>query len=409
MRLPSRSVLLAILCLGGVAYGQAQIVPAEAPKPADEKTIVKGWNPFLAFTGTFNLVSNSNVIGQNDGTSTVIGAGLLGGADYIDGPHFLQLSLSATESFSRTPVVHRFIKSTDAAKLEGVYNYFLSKEAGLYGRLSLATSFFESDDIRAAPTTWVDATGATPVTLATNSIEQKLADPFEPLTLSESAGAFYDPIKKDWLALSLRLGVGGRSTFADGVYVNHDDAATMTQIELLELSTVHQLGIEGFAGAIGKLEKGKFNYKAGLAVLLPFVNNDAADRSATKLTRIAFEATLTYTMAAWLSVVYSTQVIRDPQLFPADKDEVQVQNTLLATFQFNLVKKKEAPKPKTKEEQELEDAIKRADEAEKKLKEAEQKLKDSAAPSSTAPSPADTAQPTPPTAPTSTPPVQQTP
>jgi len=308
-----------------------------------------------------------------------------------------------------TPVVHRFIKSTDAAKLEGVYNYFLSKEAGLYGRLSLATSFFESDDIRAAPTTWVDATGATPVTLATNSIEQKLADPFEPLTLSESAGAFYDPIKKDWLALSLRLGVGGRSTFADGVYVNHDDAATMTQIELLELSTVHQLGIEGFAGAIGKLEKGKFNYKAGLAVLLPFVNNDAADRSATKLTRIAFEATLTYTMAAWLSVVYSSQVIRDPQLFPAGKDEVQVQNTLLATFQFNLVKKKEAPKPKTKEEQELEDAIKRADEAEKKLKEAEQKLKDSAAPSSTAPSPADTAQPTPPTAPTSTPPVQQTP
>jgi len=406
MRLPLRSVLLATVCLGGVAYGQAQIVPADAPKPADEKTIVKGWNPFLAFTGTFNLVSNSNVIGQTDGTSTVVGAGLLAGADYIDGPHFLQLSLSATEAFSRTPVIHRFIKSTDAAKLEGVYNYFLTKEAGLYGRLSLATSFFESDDIRAVPSTWVDASGPTPVTLASNSIEQKLADPFQPLTISESAGGFYDPIKKDAIALSLRLGIGGRSTFADGVFVNHDDAATMSQIELLELSTVHQLGIEAFAGALGKLDKGKFNYKAGLAVLFPFVNNDAADRSAAKLTRIAFEATLTYTMAAWLSVVYSTQVIRDPQLFPADKDEVQVQNTLLATFQFNLVKKKEAPKPKTKEQQDLEDAIKRADEAEKKLKDAEQKLKDSEATPSATPA---TSQPTPPTAPTDTPPVQQTP
>jgi hypothetical protein len=121
-----------LVCMGGLAYGQAQLVPTDAPKPVDEKTIIKGWNPFLAFTGTFNLVSNSNVIGQVDGTSTVIGAGLLGGADYIDGPHFLQLSLAATEAFARTPVIHRFIKSTDAAKLEGVYNYFLIPNAGLY-------------------------------------------------------------------------------------------------------------------------------------------------------------------------------------------------------------------------------------------------------------------------------------
>jgi hypothetical protein len=314
--------------------------------------------------------------------------------------------LAATEAFARTPVIHRFIKSTDAAKLEGVYNYFLIANAGLYGRLSLATSFFSSDDIRGTPTSWVDATGMTPVPLATNATEQHLADGFQPLTISESAGGFYDPIKKDEIALSLRLGVGGRSTFADGVLVNHDVAST-PEIELLDLSTVHQLGLEAFAGAVGKLEKGKFNYKAGLAVLLPFVNNDAADRSATSLTRVAFEATLTYTMAAWLSVVYSSQIIRDPQLFPAGKDEVQVQNTLLATFQFSLVKKKEAPKPKTKEEQALEDAIHRADEAEKALKEAEQKLKDAAKPTTT--TPIDTSQPTPPTPPTTTPPVNQTP
>jgi hypothetical protein len=408
MRAPFRTVvLLSSLCVGGVAYGQATIVPTDAPKPVDEKVIVKGWNPFLAFTGTFNLVSNSNVIGQVDGTSTVVGAGLLGGADYIDGRHFLQLSLSATEAFARTPVIHRFIKSTDAAKLEGVYNYFLTGNAGVYARLSLATSFFSSDDIRGAPTSWVDATGVTPVPLATAATSQHLADGFEPLTISESVGGFIDPIKKDEIALSLRLGVGGRSTFADGVFVNHDNAAT-PDVELVELSTVHQLGIEAFAGAVGKLQKGKFNYKAGLALLLPFVNNDAADRSATKLTRIAFEATLTYTMAAWLSVVYSSQVIRDPQLFPAGKDEVQIQNTLLATFQFSLVKKKEAPKPKTKEQQDLEDAIKRADDAEKKLKEAEQRLKDAATPTPPA-SPIDTSQPTPPQPPTTTPPVQQTP
>jgi hypothetical protein len=96
-------------------------------------------------------------------------------------------------------------------------------------------------------------------------------------------------------------------------------------------------------------------------------------------------------------------VIRDPQLFPDHKDQVQIQNTLLATFQFNLVKKKEAAKPKTPEQQALEDAIHRAEEAEKKLKEAEDKLK------GTTPAPIDTTQPTPATPPTTTPPVNQTP
>lgn len=406
LRLTGASVLLASIIAAGSAHAQAELVPVDAPKPVDQKTVVSGWNPFLAVTSTLNVVSNSNVIGQTDGTSTVVGLGLLAGADYIDGKHFLQLSLTANESFARTPVIDRFIKSNDAVKLEGVYNYFLSEKGGLYGRLSIATSVFESTDIRGTPTSWVDATGMTPVPLGTNVTSQHLADGFKPLTISESAGGFYDPIKKDAINLSLRLGVGGRSTFADGVFVNHDDKAT-PEVELLELSDVQQLGIEAFAGAVGKLEKQKFNYKAGLAVLLPFVNNDSANRSATKLTRIAFEATLTYAMASWLSVVYSAQVIRDPQLFPDGKDEVQVQNTLLATFQFNLVKKKEAPKPKTEEEQKLEDAIHRAEEAEKKLKEAEAKLN-----GTTPPAPIDTTQPTPPaptTPATTTPPVNQTP
>lgn len=405
------TLVTTILCTGllgtGVAHAQAALVPTDAPKPVDAKVVVNGWNPFLAITSTFNLVSNSNVIGQVDGTATVFGLGLLGGADYIQDKHFLSTSLTINEAFARTPALGRFIKSADAAKAEGIYNYFLNAISGGYARLSLATSFFASEDIRGTPTSWVDATGTTRVPLTTMGIDQHLADAFKPFTVSESVGGFIDPIKKDEIALSLRLGVGGRSTFASGVFVNHDDPAT-PEAELLELSDVHQLGVEAFVGAVGKLQKGAFNYKAGVAVLLPFVNNDAADRSATKLTRVAFEATLTYSMASWLSAVYAMSVIRDPQLFPDHKDEVQVQNSLLLTFQLNLVKKKEAPKPKTDEQIKLEEAVQRAEQAEKKLHDAEEKLKETT-PSTTTPAPIDTKQPTPATPPTTTPPVNQTP
>ena len=82
------------------AHAQAELVPTDSPKPVDTKVVITGWNPFFGLTSTLNMVSNSNVIGQVDGVSTLFGLGLLGGADYIDGKHLLQTTLSADESFS---------------------------------------------------------------------------------------------------------------------------------------------------------------------------------------------------------------------------------------------------------------------------------------------------------------------
>jgi hypothetical protein len=377
---------LTVCALGGVASAQAKIVATDAPKAAEDKDI-QGWNPYMSLTSTFSLVDNSSVIGQVDGTTTLFGIGVLGGADYIHGKNLLQLNLSLNEGFTRTPVIDRFVKTTDQIKIEGLYNYFLDKYFGVYGRLAVETNAFQTKDVRGTPTSWVESVNGTSMPLATNALSQKLAGPFAPFTVTESIGGFADPVRKDAINVSFRLGAGGRHTFADGVLVNHDDAAT-PEIELLELSTVHQLGVEGFAGAMGKVQKGKLDYKAGLAVLIPFVNNDNASRSAISLTRVALEANASYTMSSWLSVVYHLAVTRDPQLFPAGKDEIQVQNTLLLTFQFSLVKKKEKAKEPTKEEAELAEAKRRADEAEKRATDAEQKLlKLEAAPTTTPPAP----------------------
>jgi hypothetical protein len=178
------------------------------------------------------------------------------------------------------------------------------------------------------------------------------------------------------------------------------------EIELLHLSDVHQFGAEAFVGATGKVDKAKANYKLGLAVLVPFVNNDAFSRSTSSLTRVAFEGNMTFAMSSWLSVVYSLSITRDPQLFPEGKELLQVQNTMLLTFQFNLVKKKEK-KVKTKEEQALEDAQKRADEAELRAKQAEEKLQQFQ-PATPAPGP-DTLGPSPAPAPSPAPTPTTTP
>lgn len=387
--------------LSGVAYGQAQIVPTTDGVKAAEKTDVEGWNPFLGVTSTVSLTSNSNVVGQVDGFSTLFGLGVTGGADYVEGRHLMRSTLSIAESFARTPVIDEFVKTNDVVKLEGLYNYFLTANLGLYGRLSLQTSMFPADDVRGVETSWVEkVAGGMPVPLNTLKFRQRLADAFDPFTINESAGGFADPIRKEKLNVSLRVGMGGRHTFADGVLLIDDDKAT-PEVELLRLADVHQLGAEAFAGALGKMKDGRASYRVGLSMLVPFVNNDKDDRSAGALTRIGFEGQLTFNVYSWMSLVYSLNITRDPQLFPKGNELVQVQNNLLLTFQLSVVKKQEKPKEPAPEQLELEAAKKRAEEAEQRATEAERKLQDQSA---AAPEPAPSPDPAPAPSPTVTPP-----
>nr|HEX4314859.1 hypothetical protein [Kofleriaceae bacterium] len=356
---------------------QTEVIPADANKAA-EKTDIEGWAPFLTVTGTVALADNSSVVGQVDGFSTLLGLGFLGGTDYVQGPHLFRSTLAINEGFAKTPVVDDYIKTNDVAKLDGIYNYFITKQFGVFGRLGLATSLFDTTDIRGTPTSWVEVNpvmGQPNIPLTTNGLRQPLSDAFKPFSINESAGVFADPVNREEIALSIRAGIGGRHTFADGVLVNADDKTT-PEVELTELQSVEQLGLEGFVGGVGKLDHGKANYKAGLSILFPFVNDDKFNRTAATLTRVAFEGSLTFNVYSWMGLVYNLNIIRDPGLFSLDQDKVQIQNTLLLTFALSVVKKPEKPKEPTKDELELKAAKDRADSAEKKYLDEQQKEQD---------------------------------
>jgi hypothetical protein len=327
------------LAVPGAAVAQAKLVPTEIK--GAEKADVDGWAPFLGLTSTLALASNSSVVGQVDGFSTLFGLGVTGGADFVHGSHLVRSTLSIIESFARTPVVDEFVKTNDVAKLGALYNYFLTKNLGLYGRLDVTTGLFRTTDVRGEPTSWVETVpGGMPIALTTNGFRQKLAGSFNPFTVDESAGAFLEPLRGPKLSVSIRGGLGGRHTLADNVLLLDDVKAT-PEIELTRLRNVHQLGAELFAGAVGKLKEGKASYKVGASILFPFVNNDQDDRGTSDLTRIGFEGGLTFNIYSWMSLVYNLNITRDPQLFAKGAEQIQVQNSLLLTFQFTLVKKPE--------------------------------------------------------------------
>lgn len=354
-----------------LASAQAQLVPKEDSLAGAKDEDVEGWNKSLAGTATLNLVSNSSVVGQVDGTSMLLGLGIAGAADYVHERSVFRSTLAITESVARTPVLDEFIKTNDVVQLEGIYNYFLTKKVGLYGRLAATSSLFAATDVRAEPTTWIVKGEVDPLKVGAQRL--RLSDPGKPLTLNESVGAFIDPKRSEKFSLSLRLGLGGRETIAKDVLVIDDNKDT-PEVELVRLSNVYQLGLEAFGGISGKLEEGKLTYRTGLSVLVPAVNNDADNRSAGDLTRIGLEGNVTVNVFEWMSLVYNLTVTRDPQLFAKGQELTQVQNNLLLTFKYAFVEKKKKKKEPTAAEKELAETKARAEAAETRLRTLEGEL-----------------------------------
>lgn len=294
----------------------------------------------LSTAASVSLTSNKDVVGEIDGFSTLFSLGVTGGLTYINGAHLWQNTLTVNEAWARTPTLDQFVKNNDDLDYESLYNYFILKWFGPFARFNLQTSVFDTTVVTAEAKDYVITRNDGTTDTLTGVTEVPLSSSLEPTTFNESIGLFAEPVRSDPLIWKIRIGAGARETLADGVLAVKDDDST-DAIELTELSDVYQGGLEAFTGVEGKLSDGRFTYRAGASALLPFLNNDSQDRTAIDLLRWGLHAGLEASVVEWLSVNYSLNVLKDPQLL----DVAQVQNNVLLTFKYTLIKPDKAPEP----------------------------------------------------------------
>jgi hypothetical protein len=334
----------------------------------------RGIDGVFAVNGNINMVQNDSVVGQVDGFSLLFGIGIKAGLDWVNGRHEFRNTLTLDQSWARTPVVDEFVKNNDEVALEALYNYFFLDWAGAFGRLNFTTPILVTEDVRADPVTFVisENDGGTRTVADANRLE--LASAFEPFSMYQSGGLFAEPVQSKTFSLSVRLGLGARETFADGVLVLDDNGDT-PEVEAIELSNVFQGGAEGFLGIRGKAYEDRLSYDVGASVLLPILNNDDQDRSAVDLMRYGVTAALNFSVFSWMGLTYKLRVINDPQLL----EDVQIQNNLLLSFNYAFIERSDPPAPDPTEvklekaQKEAEEAQKRAEAAEKRAAEAEKR------------------------------------
>jgi hypothetical protein len=316
----------------GASDNVTNYVPAGDIQQQDGKR--KGFDGVLSASANINMASNSHVVGQVDGFSLLLGFSLLGGLDYIHGPHEWRNTLRLTQAWARTPVVNEFIKANDVLDLESVYHYFFLSWMGAFGRINMETAMLPAEDVRTDPATYLATRSDGTTRTFNNTRRLELSGAFAPLTFNQSGGLFAEVFQSDPISVSLRLGVGARETFSEGVLVITDDNNTPT-IELTELDNVYQSGVEAFISARGGLNNGRVSYEGGLGALLPVLNNDPLDRGAAELTRVGLFAHVSFHVFEWMSLDYHARLLRDPQLL----DEIQLQNNLLFTFQYTFIER----------------------------------------------------------------------
>ncbi len=313
-----------------------------APEGTDESKRKMGWSPGIAIGATFNLVNTQSVVGQPDGTTLNIGGGLDASLEFNEGMHEWRNMLLAAAGTTRTPAIDEFVKTNDGLAFESIYLIHVIESFGPFARFGLNTQMFPATDIRPAAVDYVvkNVDGTT-----TNFTGRRLAltGPFEPLTLRESLGVFWQPLRSDRISLETRVGFGAIETFASGLAVT-DDSAT-PELEVTELDDSYMIGGEGVLNVWGFFDNDKrISYIAGVTVLAPFVTStlpEGDDRNLGELINFEGVAGLNAKLFDWAAVSYRLNVTRQPLLI----DEFQISNMLLLTIGAAWGSKAPEPEP----------------------------------------------------------------
>ncbi|MEP7127120.1 MAG: hypothetical protein ABJE95_39670 [Byssovorax sp.] len=319
---------------------KADYVVPTAPAGDKKDAPPEGWAPRIAAGLTLSFGDNRSVVGQADGGTLSFGLKFDAGLDYRRGGHEWRNTLALAEGVTRTPVMPQFLKSADLLSIESIYLYHVTPWFGPFARASLLTALFRGEDVRPGATTYlikhVDGTIETKLEGARSSFEDPvvstlpLSDPFLPMTLKQSVGPFLRPIESEKVNLELRAGLGAQETLAKKQLAVADDHAT-PEIEINELSSVNQLGVEAAADLWGAVSDKRVTYRVGIDAMIPVAHTalPASDhRSSIDLMNLEMGGQLSFKLVEWASLDYQIKAIREPQII----DAFQVRNTLLLTL-----------------------------------------------------------------------------
>lgn len=289
-----------------------------------------GWNQSFSLSLNAMTTSFQNTPGNPSGDTNTFGLKLSEKFGYFFGKSEIRNNLSLELATSRTPILPRYIKTSDSLNYEFLYLKYLDAQnkKGVYSRVKLTTSLIESNAESVEDKNYkiIEKDGSE-VDITTDKLQ--LTEGLRPLATRASVGGFYNPINEKWLVNEWKTGVGIRKVHNKNQLAIADDESTDSIIEVNRLADSTKIGTEInglFSGVIYK----PLSYEVMLDLLIPFDENPESDGSNWENRVQEVKAGLKYSFNTYLSFDYNYTSLFDRSI----TDKYQISQTVLASATF---------------------------------------------------------------------------
>ena len=254
--------------------------------------------------GDLNL-RRTDEIGEQQGWRVSFRAFFDGSVRYKSGRHLWHNQLELEEGQTRLPDQDDFQSDTDRLFFHTIYTYDLLSWFGPYARFGLETKLFTRYENFDEPQDVIvlDEQGMEVRTL-TDVRRVKLGDTFAPFALKEGAGGNFRLLRSRFAELDVRLGFGGRQTYASGLYVFAENL-TGGPGRLIPVTDSSVEGLEGTLVGLGRLTR-FVTVSTELDGLVPVKSDDLAV--------VTWRNQVAVRLASFLSLNYRFNLTRDPNL-----------------------------------------------------------------------------------------------
>lgn len=302
--------------------------PGPKEQKIDESKLENGWHYLGNVALNLSLSSNTNVIGQVSGDTNTVGSSFFLNSTYLKDQHKWRNRVDFLSAFQRNPQIQSWIKTNDDLRWVSTYFYALESQPwlGPFAQVSAQTFAFAGREIREEPVNYVvEAKGSLPEQNLLNTRQVDLTDPFRPLRLRQSLGAFAKPYDSKGFKLEFRLGVGAQQVFA------RDQLTLLGErpdgfIRLGRLEDFSQSGFEG-----GVQVQTIFSKTSNLNVEFEFLSPVFSTQSSDETN---WDLTLKYVnkMSGWLSFSYEIIARRQPALI----SDIQLQQLFVINLNYGF-------------------------------------------------------------------------
>lgn len=328
-------------------------------------TRTDGWYPRLHVGGTAQFNYNKNVDGVDDGVNFAFGLVINTALDRVwdfgdSGMMEWQNKLDIEESMTKTPSIDSFVKSKDKLDFQTLALYripgaewvapflsfrlesaifpskFISNKTQTLRKFDYNTKIGDKSACAGDGICLKDKhTGLISTKQLNAQDDYALADSFNPLTLTERIGAYFDAYQSVPFNATFTVAFAGQELVVtgDNQYVAFDDDADDEFYDVRLLKSTNSLGIEGAVDLKGVMVE-RFSWNAFGRIYYPFVVDEDHGLEGADLIHAEIGAKVGVKISDWGSFAYTLEFKRDPFVTTL----WQISTNVLFTVGFDIFK-----------------------------------------------------------------------